>query len=97
MHRRRRYGIREAMEEYPVSLFAFDILYVDGEDLTQMPRLVRRRAILEAIRKSEMVKVAKYTITDKIEELERFFLEAIEDGCEGLVRKSTAGDSIYEA
>ena len=34
MHRRRKYGIEEAMQEYPVSLFLFDALSVDGKDFT---------------------------------------------------------------
>ncbi|MEM3393975.1 MAG: ATP-dependent DNA ligase, partial [Candidatus Methanomethylicia archaeon] len=33
MHRRRKYGIEEAMEKYPVTLFLFDVLYVDNEEM----------------------------------------------------------------
>jgi len=32
-----------------------------------------------------------------VEELEKFFLKAIENGCEGLVCKSVAEDSVYQA
>ena len=42
MHRRRKYGVEKAMEDYPVSLFMFDALYVDGKDLTFEPYPVRR-------------------------------------------------------
>jgi DNA ligase-1 len=97
MHRRRKYGVEKAMEEYPVSLFMFDALYVDGRDLTLEPYPVRRRSLEKAIKESDRVKIAKYIITDNVEELEKFFLEAIEDGCEGLVCKSIAKDSIYQA
>jgi len=97
MHRRRKYGIEEAMEEYPVSLFMFDALYVDGKDLTLKPYPIRRRALETAIEEGDRVKIAKYVITDKVKELEKFFLEAIEDGCEGLVCKSVAEDSVYQA
>jgi DNA ligase-1 len=97
MHRRRKYGIEKAMEEYPVSLFMFDALYVDGKDLTLEPYPVRRETLEKTIRESERVKVAKYIITDDVKELEDFFLEAIEDGCEGLVCKSIAEDSVYQA
>jgi DNA ligase-1 len=31
MHRRRKYGIQEAMEEYPVILNIFDVLFVDDD------------------------------------------------------------------
>ncbi|MEM3699737.1 MAG: ATP-dependent DNA ligase [Candidatus Bathyarchaeia archaeon] len=97
MHRRRKYGIEEAMEEYPVSLFMFDALYVDGEDLTLEPYPIRREALEKAIEESERVKTAKYIITSNPKELEKFFLEAIENGCEGLVCKSMAEDSVYQA
>ena len=97
MHRRRKYGIKEAMEEYPVSLFMFDALYLNREDLTLKPYLVRRRALEEAIRETDRVKIAKHIITSDPKELEKFFLEAIEEGCEGLVCKSVAEDSIYQA
>jgi len=97
MHRRRKYGIKEAMEEYPVSLFMFDALYLNGEDLTLKPYLARRRALEEAIRETDRVKIAKHIITSDPKELEKFFLEAIEEGCEGLVCKSVAEDSIYQA
>jgi DNA ligase-1 len=43
------------------------------------------------------VKIANCIVTNNATELERFFLEAIEDGCEGLVCKSVAKDSIYQA
>jgi len=97
MHRRRKYGIKEAMEEYPVSLFLFDALYVDGKDLTLKPYLTRRKTLEKAIEESERVKIAKHIITGNAEELEKFFEEAIENGCEGLVCKSIAADSVYQA
>jgi len=97
MHRRRKYGIKEAMEEYPVSLFMFDALYVDGQDLTLEPYPVRRETLVKTIKESDRVKTAKHIITSKAKELEKFFLEAIENGCEGLVCKSIAEDSVYQA
>ncbi|RLI17928.1 ATP-dependent DNA ligase [Candidatus Bathyarchaeota archaeon] len=97
MHRRRKYGIEKAMEEYPVSLFMFDVLYVDGKDLTLEPYPVRRKYLNEIIEEGERIKIAEYLITDNPEELEKFFLEAVEKGCEGLVCKSVMDDSIYRA
>jgi len=97
MHRRRKYGIEKAIEEYPVSLFMFDALYVNGKDLTVEPYPVRRKYLEEIIEESERIKIAKNMITDTPEELEKFFLEAVENGCEGLVCKSVMGDSIYRA
>jgi len=97
MHRRRKYEIEKATEEYPVSLFMFDALYVDDKDLTLGPYLARRQALEKAIEESAKVKIAKHIITNDVKELEKFFLEAIENGCEGLVCKSIAEDSVYQA
>ncbi|MEM2975654.1 MAG: ATP-dependent DNA ligase [Candidatus Bathyarchaeia archaeon] len=97
MHRRRKYGIEKAMEEYPVSLFMFDALYVDGKDLTLEPYPVRRRVLENMVREGDRVKIAKSIIAGNIKELENFFLEAIEDGCEGLMCKSVNEDSVYQA
>ena len=97
MHRRRKYGIEKAMEEYPVSLFMFDALYIDGKDLTLEPYPIRRQALERIIEQSERVQIAKHIIANNAKELENFFLEAIEEGCEGLVCKSMAKDSVYQA
>ncbi|MCK4474777.1 ATP-dependent DNA ligase, partial [Candidatus Bathyarchaeota archaeon] len=97
MHRRRKHGIEKAMEEYPISLFMFDALYVNGKDLTLKPYPIRRRTLEEAVEVSDKVEIAKCVVTDNVKKLETFFLEAIQDGCEGLVCKSIAENSVYQA
>jgi len=97
MHRRRKYEIEKTMEDYPISLLMFDALYVDGTDFTQEPYLVRRQALNRIIEESDRVKLAKSLIVDNAKKLEEFFLEAIGNGCEGLVCKSVAEDSVYQA
>jgi len=97
MHRRRKYGVAKAMEEYPISLFFFDVLYADGKDLTLQPYPARREKLEDIVEQSERVRTAEYILTDNPKELEKFFLKAIEDGCEGLVCKSIARDSVYKA
>ena len=97
MHRRRKYGIEKAMEQYPVSLFMFDALYVDGKDLTLDAYPVRRKALEKAVKENDRVKAAKNIITNNVKELEEFFEEAIENGCEGLICKAIGKDSVYQA
>ena len=97
MHRRRKYEIEKAMDQYPVSLFMFDALYVDGKDLTLDGYLVRRKALEKALRESARVKTAKHIVTSKVKELEEFFEEAIAEGCEGLICKAIGKDSVYQA
>jgi DNA ligase-1 len=85
------------MEDYPISLFMFDALYLDGKDLTLTSHPSRRACLEKAIKTGSRVQIAKHIVTSNAEELEKFFLEAIEDGCEGLVCKSVAKDSVYQA
>jgi DNA ligase 1 len=97
MHRRRKYGVEEAMAAYPVSLFMFDVLFVDGKDYTQEPYLIRRKALEDTIKKSLSVTLAKHVIASTVKQLEAFFEEAIADGCEGIMCKSIGKESIYQA
>jgi len=97
MHRRRKYDIAKAIDEYPVSLFVFDALYVDGRDLTIEPYPVRHKILEEIIQENDRFQLAKYLIVDNSEDLEKFFEEAVEAGCEGLVCKSLNDDAVYQA
>jgi hypothetical protein len=49
MFRRRKYGINEAVRDFPASLFCFELLYADGTDLTRLRYLERRARLTEAI------------------------------------------------
>jgi DNA ligase 1 len=97
MHRRRKYGVEAAIEQYPISLFPFDLLYVDGRDLTLEPQPLRRKELEKIIKKTDRITPAIQKLVNNPKELENFFEEAIEKGCEGLMCKSVAKDSCYQA
>jgi DNA ligase-1 len=97
MHRRRKYGVEEAMENYPVVMNFFDVLYVDGKSRTDLPYLERRKILKKMIDsvKDDMVRPIEQTIADKPEEIDRFMATAIENGCEGVMIKQLS--STYRA
>ena len=97
MHRRRKYGIEEAITHYPVSLFMFDALYVDGQDFTHEPYPARRKALEKALSKNDRISLARNILASSPKQLESFFEEAIEDGCEGLMCKAVGKESVYQA
>jgi len=97
MHRRRKYGIKEAMEEHPIMLFMFDALYVNGKDLTLQPYPVRHKHLEKIIEQTDNVKVAEYIIAEDPVQLELFFEKTVEDGSEGIMCKSMNQDSVYQA
>jgi len=97
MQRRRKYKIREMMEKFPIAVFLFECLYIDGEDLTLEPYESRRSRLEEVVEETDRFTVVKALGTSSAKELEGFLEEAISNGTEGLVVKSLGGDSIYRA
>ncbi len=97
MNRRVKYVTRFHIMKYPVAGFIFDIIYLNGKDLTLKPYPERRKILEENIKLTDRINLATRKIVDNVDDLERFFLEAIENGCEGLVCKSLKKDSIYQA
>jgi bifunctional non-homologous end joining protein LigD len=82
-----RLGIRnpsaELVAEYPVVYTIFDLLEVDGEDLTQRANLERRARLAEVIRPRAAVQVSQAWRGDS----ERRFAKACRSGWEGLIAK----------
>jgi DNA ligase 1 len=98
MHRRRKYEINQAVENYPVSLNFFDILYLDGQDTTSLPYFKRRKIIeklLHTVKKEDKIRIVPQTIIKSTNEIDRFMASSIENGCEGLMLKQLS--STYRA
>ena len=96
-HRRRKHGMDDAVKEVPVRIFMFDMLYVDGKDMTTTPSLQRRSALTEWFDISDNVQMSTMRIVHSEDEGEEFFEEAITARCEGVMAKSISDDSIYRA
>ncbi len=74
----------------PVTLFLFDLLYLDGHDLRGVP-LVERRKLLESVVKPQGV----VRVSEAFGEGEHLLAAAREQGLEGIIAKRA--DSRYEA
>jgi DNA ligase-1 len=97
MFRRRKHGITEAVRDVPVGLFCFELLFADGEDLTQLPYPQRRARLADAITVSPRLRLTTATQIEDPAALEAAFEQAVTDGCEGLVCKSVGPASHYQA
>ena len=97
MFRRRKYGIAEAVRDVPVGLFCFELLYADGEDLTQRPYPERRAALAAALTTGPRLRLTTATEVSDPAALDAAFEGAITDGCEGLMCKSVSPASVYQA
>ena len=87
MHRRRKYGIDQAMSDYPVALNFFDILLAGAQDLTGKPYTFRRKKLEQTVEESERTRPVPALTTADASEMEKFMEDAITNGCEGLVVK----------
>jgi DNA ligase-1 len=97
MHRRRKYDIKQAIENYPVVMNFFDVLYMDGDDKTSLTYLQRRKLIKKIIQglRNEKIRLVPQIIVEKPEQIDKFMASAIENGCEGLMIKQL--ESTYRA
>lgn len=95
--RKRKYGIAEKATELPLKVFAFDLLYLNGKDLTQESYIKRREALENLVKGSnqETIMVAEEKTFTVASELEKFFMENIEHGLEGIMTKRL--DGVYQA
>jgi DNA ligase-1 len=101
MHRRRKHGIGTASKEFPLSMFVFDVLYVDGTDMTGEP-YGKRRAAIEKIFTSGthqpsqgMLQPSRALVIDSVKKLKELFAESLSEGLEGIMAKDL--DAPYTA
>lgn len=87
--RKRKHGIEQAVSEFPLKLFIFDLLYLDGKEYLSVGHETRRKALqaLFAQKAPENVHVIEERAINTAQELEEYFLENIDAGLEGLVVK----------
>ena len=95
--RGRKHELEKTIEEIPVALFAFDLLYNNGVDYTQLEYPRRREVLAKLTRRNERLNLSRQVIVTKPEQLDDFMQQAVADGCEGLMIKSIGPDSIYKA
>ncbi|HZY95280.1 MAG TPA: ATP-dependent DNA ligase [Candidatus Bathyarchaeia archaeon] len=95
--RGRKHRLEESVQEIPIALFPFDILYSDGTDYTLKPYPERRKALANLIQSGPRFKLSVQTIVEDPKRLDEFMQEAVSDGSEGVMVKSISNDSTYKA
>lgn len=85
--RRRKHKISAKALELPVYMFAFDLMYLDGEDYMEKGYDHRRMKLESILKNGKMLKLADRKIVDNAVDLERYFTNAIDEGLEGVVAK----------
>ncbi len=93
--RGRKTDVDRMAQEFPVTLFVFDCLLKEGEDLTTKSYTDRRKVLDGVLKENDRIRRARYKVTADVKVAEAFFDEALQAGCEGLMAKSLA--STYDA
>ena len=95
IQRKRKHGIADHAKEFPLKLFGFDLLYVDGEDYTPRPYWERRKELIARISEGSIIEPAEAEEVEDPKRMRIIFEGAIARGLEGIVAKRL--DSPYTA
>jgi len=99
VQRKRKYEITAKSQEIPLKLFAFELLYKDGENFISQHFSVRRKTLESSFKLKnnlyqDVVVLAPQKIINLGENIEAYFEEAITKGLEGIIAKKL--DGIYQ-
>ncbi len=97
MRRRRKTGIEEMRKEVPVIVRFFDILYLEGEDVTSESMLKRREHLMNSIESNEYIDLTSGKVVATAEDIDSIFAEALGTGHEGIIAKAIHETSTYQA
>jgi len=95
MSRRRKHGITEFAKKIPVTLFTFDILYLNGKSLIAEPYKKRQELLKKYVKPNAFVRFTTKVICSTADCAEDLFDKTVQQGGEGIVIKRL--DSPYEA
>jgi DNA ligase-1 len=87
IQRKRKYGIEEKSKQFPLKLFIFDIMFLEGKDLLEKPFSERRKILEKVIQKGKIIDPTQSIITNNPKEMNNFFDLCIEKGLEGIIAK----------
>ena len=89
---RRKYNVEKLALQIPLHLFLFDLIYLDGQSVVDLP-LTERRKLLERIASFDPSILADQIQSDSPELAEKIYRQALDAGHEGLILKNPT--SVY--
>lgn len=95
LQHRGRKNIKLEDVQIQVCLFAFDLLYFNGESLLDKPLRERREILRRHFHASKALNFAKSMDSSDTGEMQTFLDQSIADGCEGLMVKTLDHDAEY--
>src|SRR5262245_32095284 len=95
IQRRRKHGIDEMKQSLPLKLLAFDVLWIDDEDVTGVRYKERHERLRKLIGDGPGIQLIEQIYVSEPKAVDEFFMIKIEAGLEGIVAKRP--DSKYVA
>lgn len=97
VQRKRKYNIEEKVDEIPLKMFAFEMLYADGKSYLREPLEHRIETMKKCIKLTgdiheDTLLISPESIQDSAKGLEKEFEEAISKGLEGIMIKKIDGE-----
>ena len=77
VQRKRKYDILEMLESVPLKIFLFDILFIDGKSLLNIPNEERRQILEKNITSGNTVELMTREVVLSAEKIEKFFQKII--------------------
>jgi DNA ligase-1 len=97
IQRKRKHGIEEMSKEMPLTLFSFDIMYLNGKDTMSKPYSERRELLESVLKKRRMIRLSDRIVTDDPKKIDQYFNTVIEDGLEGIMAKDLGSSYVAGA
>ena len=87
IQRKRKYGIAGMARDFPLRLFVFDLMYLNGKDLTLSPYSSRRKTLEKVFANTEPLVPSELIYTDDPKKLDNYFTNLLGAGLEGIIAK----------
>lgn len=87
--RKRKHGIETAVQDFPLKIYLFDLLYKNGHSWLDKKHEERRKELISTVQSvdSDLVQIDEEKVINTSLQLEEYFISAIDKGLEGLVVK----------
>lgn len=89
--RKRKHGVAEAQSEVPLRFNVFDIMYLNGKSLIDLPLQERRKILESTIKPGQVLALDPYLETDDPDELREYHRQQLAAGFEGALVKQIDG------
>ncbi len=87
IQRKRKHGVEQMSKDIPLTLFSFDIMYLNGESCMDKPYSERRKILESILKERETIRLSDKITTKTAKEINDYFNTVVGNGLEGIMAK----------